>query len=247
MSEVLFIGTSDAFGAGGRRQSAILLRGPRGSALVDCGGTTTTGLAELGVARDEIDAILVSHFHGDHFSGIPLLLLACLYEDSRARPLAIAGPPGVEARVHELAVAMGHPIEGRPWTFPLRFRELWPDRPTEVGPVIARAFDTVHNPDASPQGYVLETGRERVVYSGDTGWFEALPRHARGANLFVCECTFHRPLAGFDYHLSHEELAARRDEFDCDRMILTHLGEDMAGRRGRCAFETADDGLKLEI
>ena len=45
MTEVTFVGTSDAFGAGGRRQSAIFVRGPGGAALLDCGGTTLTGLA----------------------------------------------------------------------------------------------------------------------------------------------------------------------------------------------------------
>ena len=75
MSEVVFIGTSDAFGAGGRRQSAILARAPGGGVLLDCGTTTSTGLCELGISRDEIDAIVISHFHGDHYGGIPILLL----------------------------------------------------------------------------------------------------------------------------------------------------------------------------
>ncbi len=99
MSEIVFIGTSDAFGAGGRRQSAALLRAPNGGVLIDCGATTSTGLCELGIERDEIDTILVSHFHGDHFSGIPILLLAALYEDERKQPLRIAGPPGIQMRV----------------------------------------------------------------------------------------------------------------------------------------------------
>ena len=60
MSEVIFVGTSDAFGAGGRRQSAALLRTGSGSVLMDCGVTTNTGLADLGIDRDEIDVVLVS-------------------------------------------------------------------------------------------------------------------------------------------------------------------------------------------
>jgi ribonuclease BN (tRNA processing enzyme) len=106
MSEIVFIGTSDAFGAGGRRQSAILMRAPSGSVLLDCGTTTSTGLAALGIERNEIDAIVISHYHGDHFGGIPILLLAALYEDARTRPLRIVGPPGIEARVRQLADAM---------------------------------------------------------------------------------------------------------------------------------------------
>ena len=93
MSEVAFIGTSDAFGAGGRRQSAVFVRAPGGGVLLDCGSTTGTGLSAMGIERGEIDTILVSHFHGDHFGGIPSVLLAALYDDERKEPLRIAGPP----------------------------------------------------------------------------------------------------------------------------------------------------------
>ena len=98
MSELLFVGTSDAFGAGGRRQSAIVARGDRGCLLVDCGTTTVAGLTELSVERDEIDAMVISHFHADHFGGIPLFLLAARYLDQRTAPIWIAGPPDVERR-----------------------------------------------------------------------------------------------------------------------------------------------------
>jgi ribonuclease BN (tRNA processing enzyme) len=247
VSEVVFVGTSDAFGAGGRRQSAIVLRGSSGTVLLDCGATTGSGLIELGIASDEIDAILLSHFHGDHFGGVPLLLLAALYEDERTRPLWIAGPPGVEARVRGLAAAMGHSLEGREWTFPIRFEELPAGRRCEVGPAHVESFETHHTPDAIPHGLVIEPGRVRIAYSGDTGWFDALPRHVAGSDLFICECTYHQNQTGFEYHLSHEELCEYRGHFDCGRMVLTHLGEEMAAKRGSCDFETADDGLTLKL
>ena len=245
MSEVVFVGTSDAFGAGGRRQSAIVLRGPSGTALLDCGATTGSGLNELGIAFEEIDTILISHFHGDHFGGIPLLLLSALYEDNRKRALRIAGPPGIEPRVRALAKSMGHGLDGREWTFPIEFTELPAGTRHEVGPVQVRSFATHHSPDANPHGLVLENAGTRIAYSGDTGWFDGLPAQVAGADLFICECTYHQ--SGFHYHLSLEELAERRDDFDCGRMVLTHLGKEMSGRRASCEFETADDGLKLRI
>src|SRR5262249_32167120 len=134
VTELTFVGTSDAFGAGGRRQSAIFLRGASGGVLLDCGATTGTGLHDLGIANAEIDTILISHFHGDHFGGIPLLLLASLYEENRKEMLRIAGPPGIEARVHRLAAAMGHPLETREWTFPISFEELPAGKRCEIGP-----------------------------------------------------------------------------------------------------------------
>ncbi|MGH0037817.1 MAG: MBL fold metallo-hydrolase [Myxococcota bacterium] len=245
MAEVVFVGTSDAFGAGGRRQSAIVVRGARGTALLDCGATTNTGLCALGIERDEIDSIVVSHFHGDHFGGIPLFLLAALYEDGRTRPLHIAGPPETELRVRALARAMGHSIESHELSFPLRFTEVTPGRVHPVGPVDITPFETRHQIEAHPHGYRVELGSETLVYSGDTGWFDALPRHVAGSNLFICECTLHRER--LDFHLSLEQIEARRTSFDCDRLILTHLGAEMSRRRQEVSIETADDGLVVKL
>jgi len=245
VSEVVFIGTSDAFGAGGRRQSAIFVRSASGGTLIDCGTTTLTGLQELKIAREEIDTIVLSHFHGDHFGGVPALLLASLYEDARQTPLCIAGPPGVEARVRALAEAMGFGVEEREWSFPLRFREIPCEAPIELGPVKARAFETHHTPDSIPHGLNLDFGTQRLAYSGDTGWFDDLPAQVAGADLFVSECTYAVP--GFEYHLNYEILLERLEHFDCGRILLTHLGSQMADRRGHCEIPTADDGLQVKL
>jgi ribonuclease BN (tRNA processing enzyme) len=245
VSEIVFVGTSDAFGAGGRRQSAIILRTASGTTLIDCGATTGTGLHALGISREEIDTILLSHFHADHFGGVPLHLLAALYEDERTKPLYIAGPPGVEARVRTLAAAMGHAIESREWSFEIRFSELPAGHEVEVGPARVRSFETHHSPESVPHGMIIESSRERVAYSGDTGWFDALPGHVAESDLFISECTYHEH--GFEYHLNHKLLLENRHRFDCGRIVLTHLGSEMSERRGRCEFETADDGLTLQL
>jgi ribonuclease BN (tRNA processing enzyme) len=245
LSELVFVGTSDAFGAGGRRQSAVFARGERGGMLFDCGATTNTGLSELGISRDEIDVILVSHFHGDHFGGIPAFLYASLYTDARRHPIEIVGPPEVEARVHALAHALGHHLEGQEWTFPIRYREIHPDESLFAGPAQIQAFATEHQPDSNPQGYRVALGQEQIAYSGDTGWFDDLPRQIAGSHLFICECTLHDAL--LDFHLSLEELREHRDDLDCGRLILTHLGHDMAERRGQIEIETADDGLAVKL
>lgn len=245
MKELLCVGTSDAFGAGGRRQSAYLMRSGRGSVLVDCGQTTTGGLSALGVAREEIDAILVSHFHADHFGGIPLFLLGSVFLDARRHPLWVAGPPGVEARVRRAAAALGHPLESQPFRFQVHFEEFGPETARPVGPVDVRAFETHHTPDSCPHGLILDEGGHRVVYSGDTGWFDGLPQQACGADLFLCECTL--DVRGYEYHLSLEELGERRQAFACHRFLLTHLGAEMRARNDHAGFEVADDGLLVRF
>lgn len=245
MTEVVCIGTSDAFGAGGRRQSAYLVRSEGSTVLLDCGATTPTGLALLGVEGAEIDAIVVSHFHGDHFGGIPSFLLAAVYVDARRRPLEIAGPVGVEERVRRVACALGHPIEGRPLGFELRFRELPTDVPVDVAGYEIRAFATHHAPESCPHGLLCRANGRTVAYSGDTGWFNGLPDRVRGADLFLCECTQARH--GYPYHLSLEELAPRRGDLDCGRILLTHLGAEMRARSDYRGFDAADDGLVVNI
>ena len=245
MSEVVFIGTSDAFGAGGRRQSAVFARGERGGMLLDCGGTTNTGMAQLGIPRDEVDAILISHFHGDHFGGIPAFLYASLYIDARKHPLQIVGPPGIQARVNGLADAMGHPLGGREWSFPIEYREIHAGETLAAGPAEIDAFATQHQPEANPHGYRVRLGREQVAYSGDTGWFDGLPGHIAESDLFICECTLQH--THLDFHLSLDELREHRDDLDCGRLILTHLGEDMAHERGQIEIDTADDGMVVKL
>lgn len=245
MTEVVLVGTSDAFGAGGRRQSAIFVRSDGRGLLLDCGTTTVTGLASLGIDRGEIDAIAISHYHGDHFGGIPALLLAAVYGDERSRPLHIAGPGGVEERVRGAASALGHAIDGRELGFELVFHELRADRALRLAGFELEAFATNHAPESCPHGLLCHAGGRTIAFSGDTGWFDGLPDHVAGADLFLCECTLER--RGYPYHLSLEELAPRRREFRCERLLLTHLGPEMRARSDYLGFEAADDGLALKL
>jgi ribonuclease BN (tRNA processing enzyme) len=245
MTEVLFVGTSDAFGSGGRRQSAYLVRTPSGAVLLDCGTTTGTGLATLAVERDEIDTIILSHFHADHFGGIPLFLLGALHQDSRHKPLRIAGPPAVEERVRQAAAALGHPLDEQDWSFPILFQELPAGAESETGPVTIRTFPTRHSPESHPRGIRIQAGTRSLVYSGDTGWFDEFPSRVNGADLFICECT--QVQKSYEFHLSLEELADHKNEFDCGKHLLSHLGEEMRSLTDFGGFEVADDGLVIKL
>jgi ribonuclease BN (tRNA processing enzyme) len=134
---------------------------------------------------------------------------------------------------------------GRPLPFELRFAELGADAALALGPARVAAFATKHDPEACPHGLAVEADGRRLVYSGDTGWFDGLPDCARGADLFVCECNFYE--RRIPTHLSYRELHDQRRAFACERMLLTHLGAEMTDRRGRLEIETADDGLVVDV
>ena len=216
MSEVVFIGTSDAFGAGGRRQSAVLVRGSRGTALLDCGMTTNTGLNELAVERDEIETILLSHFHADHFGG--RAARSCsrrkLPRSSARVPLLHRRPARRRAaRASGWPDAMGHPIAARSWasrsSFSRSSRRASGFRSS--APCQRRvAFETHHQPEAHPHGYPRRARRRhgqstRATLAGSPGSPSERQRQPTSSSA---ECTYeHR--AALDFHLSHEELVER--------------------------------------
>jgi ribonuclease BN (tRNA processing enzyme) len=84
-----------------------------------------------------------------------------------------------------------------------------------------------------------------VVYSGDTGWFDELPSRVNGSDLFICECT--QVQKAYEFHLSLEELAERKHDFDCGKHLLTHLGQEMRSLTDFGGFGVADDGLVIKL
>jgi len=99
---VTFAGSGDAFGSGGRYQACIHLRGSGGGdpVLLDCGATSLSALKRLGLDPGKIAAVFVSHLHGDHFGGLPFLILDGQFS-RRTKPLTVAGPPGLARRLTE--------------------------------------------------------------------------------------------------------------------------------------------------
>ena len=119
-----FLGSGDAFGSGGRLQTCMLLGATAGAGCWHCGATSLVALQAAGVDPATIDAILISHLHGDHFGGVPFVLLDGQFRRGE-RPLTMAGPPGVEARVGAAMEALFPGSTGVARRFDTTFVE-WP-------------------------------------------------------------------------------------------------------------------------
>ena len=89
--QLQFVGCGDALGSGGRSNTCFHVTGAGVNFLIDCGASSLAALKRLEIAHDEIDLVLITHFHGDHFGGLPFLLLDAQFT-CRTRPLVIAGP-----------------------------------------------------------------------------------------------------------------------------------------------------------
>lgn len=96
--QVQFVGSGDAFGSGGRWQTCIRLAASGKTLLMDCGATSLVALKTQRIDPNTIDAVVVTHLHGDHFGGLPFLILDGQFS-RRTTPLVVAGPPGTGARL----------------------------------------------------------------------------------------------------------------------------------------------------
>lgn len=190
-----------------------------------------------------IDAILVTHLHGDHFGSIPFVLLQQTFS-KRARPLAIAGPRGLEKRLRDLALSLYADFYEMPLTYPTPFH-AFDDGERDFGAARVTPLRVVHHPSSEPWGIRVRLGGKLVAFSGDAEWSDALPALADGADLFICEATTYEQR--WSGHLSAVELAARRDELRCKRLVLVHLGPEAVARRAEIALEVADDGTRLVL
>jgi ribonuclease BN (tRNA processing enzyme) len=242
---VRFLGTGDAFNARARCHASYLIQAPAGTVMLDCGPSALLAMRRDGLPVEAIDAVFISHLHGDHFAGLPFFLLSWIFDAPRSRPLTITGPPGTEARVGELFRAMYRDISQRPLPFPVHYVELSGGDRTQVGAIDLLPFAVPHQTTEVSLGYRVTLDGKVVLYSGDTGWTETLVTQSRGADLFICECCFFETRV--DFHLDYPRIAAERSRFGCRRLVLSHLGREVLARRDEIREELASDGLLIEL
>lgn len=242
------LGSGDPFGSGGRNQSGYLIQAGESRWLLDCGVTTLVALKRLGVDPASLDLVLLTHLHGDHVAGLPLLYHEFQHLRRRASPLGVAGPRGVKTRVEGIYRVLFPFKPGNGRRFRVVYKVLSPNRPfMPAGPGGPQVFPfpVRHQGNRMNFGYRIRWRGRELAYSGDTGWFPALPERVRGAHLFVCECTHAAKQS--EKHLSLSELRANRRGLDVGTLLLTHLGPELACRRRIPGFKLARDGMTIRV
>jgi ribonuclease BN (tRNA processing enzyme) len=241
--QLRFVGCGDAFGSGGRSNTCFHLTGERVNFLIDCGASSLPVLKRQGVAPDDIDLILITHFHGDHFGGLPFLLLDAQFS-RRTRPLTIGGPEGIETRLAQVMEALFENSSKTKQRFDLNIVTLSPETTVRLGEINVTPFPVAHGESGGPfLGYRIELEGRIIAYTADTEWTETLVPLGQHADLLIAEAyTFDRQVKN---HLNLKALEARLAEIKPKRLILTHMSDDMLGRA--VPYETASDALIVDI
>ncbi len=239
-----FLGCGDAFASSGRFNSCFYLEGGAEPLLLDCGATALVALKRADITPADVGWVALSHLHGDHFGGLPWLILDGRFA-KRSRPLVIAGPPTTQGRLEQAFEALYPGGTSAETPFELRFLELEERSPLELGPATVTPFEVVHNSGAPSYALRVQYGGKVIAYSGDTEWTDSLLDVARGSDLFVCECNyFDKHVPG---HLDYRTLSEKRAQLGCEHLVLTHMSDDMLGRLDQVDAEAAADGMTIEV
>lgn len=239
--KVTFIGTGDAFGSGGRLQTCILIDGLGIRFAIDFGATSLVGLRRQNVDPNSIDAILLTHFHGDHCGGIPFLLLDAMLGSKRTAPLTILGPPNTEAHLRNVQSALfpgSHVMEPK---FSLKYVEIAPDSNVEIASLTVSAIEARHTRETNPLALRVQIGDISIAYTGDGELTDKLVDLASAVDLLIAESYF------FDksvrWHLNYPDIRS----FDAKRIVLTHMHSNMLAQVDSVPEECAYDGYTFTL
>jgi ribonuclease BN (tRNA processing enzyme) len=185
--------------------------------LVDVGNGATGSLQACCDLLD-IDAIVVSHLHGDHYLDLINYTYVRRYHPrGTPPPLPVYGPPGIR---HHIDSAFGGGADDLLDTA-YAFTELH-DHRTELGPFTVDFLQMEH--PVETYGMRITDGGGLIAYSADTGATDRLVDVARDADLFLCEASY---LDGDDnppgVHLTGREAGTYAARADARRLLLTHL------------------------
>jgi ribonuclease BN (tRNA processing enzyme) len=243
--QVRFVGCGDAFGSGGRQNTCFHVTGASSNLLIDCGASSLPALKQSGIVRNDVDLILITHFHGDHFAGLPFFLLDAQFS-RRTRPLIIAGPEGIETRLTQVMEALFENSSKTPQKFELSVLPLEPQDTRSLAGVTVTPYPVVHGNSGGPfLGYRIEAEGRVIAYTADTEWTETLVPLGREADLLIAEAyTFETNVRN---HLSLASLQAHLAEIAPKRVILTHMSDDMLSRLETLPYTAAHDGLIVDV
>ncbi|MCR9143274.1 MAG: ribonuclease Z [bacterium] len=267
MNRVTVIGSGNAFNTDGRAHACYLVESDGGSnsdettsVLLDCGATSLYRLQQEGVDLNGIDAVLLTHFHGDHFAGLPFILLEMSLVCGRKRPLHIFGPPGVAAACQAI-VDLCYP--GFRFAFDIEYAVLdarSPEnaqtqqhgRPQSFQNFTIIPYPIEHRPESTGYRLVAKGAANSdggsFAFSGDALFDQQLIALVDGVDLALVELTMQEQWDPPVAHLALDEVRARGRELKAKRLVYTHITDDLARQVvAEGLGEVASDGLTLNF
>jgi ribonuclease BN (tRNA processing enzyme) len=186
--------------------------------LIDA-GNGSTGMLQRSIGLLDIDAVLISHLHGDHYLDLVTYTYARRYHpDGSPGCLPVHGPSDIKGHI---AGAFGRPV-GELLDEVYEFHPVQGAGRIGIGPFEVDVAEVNH--PVETYGMRITAGGRVLTYSADSGVSDELVKLARGADLFLCEASYlHGDDNPPDIHLTGREAGEHAARADVGRLLLTHL------------------------
>jgi ribonuclease BN (tRNA processing enzyme) len=216
--------------------------------MLDCGANSPLALKRADIEMASIDAIVISHCHGDHFGGVPFLFLDRMFIERGPKPVEILGPPGIGRRTTDLFEALYPSLSSHPKDFEILYRELEPGHTSSWRGIQISPYEVDHYSGSPSLALSVDDGAKRFAFSGDSAWCEGVTEAGREADLYLIECTTFGTKT--TVHLDYLTLAEKFETIGAKRYLLTHMSLEMLAAAdkidtSRCIL--AADGLSVVI
>jgi ribonuclease Z len=217
MPRLIILGSSSAIATAEHENTHLVIAGKERSVLVDCPNSPIVRLERAGVEPNTLTDLIVTHFHPDHVSGVPLLLLD-MWLMGRRTPLDVHGLAPTLERLESLMEF--HGWKKWPGFFPVSFHRVPPEEMTEV--LAGSEFRIVSSPVkhmVPTIGLRLEvnTSKKSLAYSCDTEPCDEVRRLAGGVDVLVHEA------AGMGLgHSSAAQAGMVASQAEAGRLLLIH-------------------------
>lgn len=217
--DLRFVGTGNAFAPEGLCWNGFLANNRY---LFEAPPQALMSLNRLGVDPNQLEAVIVSHHHGDHFLGLPFLILHWKYQ-GRVAPIRIVGPPGTEQLTHDIGERV------YPGLFEINYDIEWvvaePGNKLTVGALELEPVAVKHDTRLDLSlGYAARLDGRRFAYTGDTALCDAVLDLARGAEVLVSECASRDGQIDIHMNLVDDMPQVQAALGPDSHLLLTHLG-----------------------
>lgn len=248
--ELVVCGSAGTHPGAGRACSGYLLRTPGARVMLDCGNGSTLRL-QRHTPIDELDAVVITHRHHDHWADLVGIYYALRYHPEGQRSIDVYAPPGTRPFVAQLLSDDAAAVFGDVCAF----HEVSPGDRVTVGDVELAFTRSEHVvPTVSVRA---EHDGAVMVYSSDSAGGSQLIDTARGADLFLCEASWVGDAEDWPegVHLTARGAGEHARAADVGRLLLTHLwpsnDRDRTRREAAAAFDgpldLADDGQTWQV
>jgi len=242
--EIHFLGVGEACD-GSQPNTSILIKTAgkekAGRILLDCGFSTPHQYLSLNPPPEELDILWISHFHGDHFLGTPLLLL-WFWEMGRTSAFRVAGPPEIEDTIQQ-AMELAYPTLLSRLGYPLIFHEI-PPGPTQQ--IAAASWQTAYNDHSQPcLSLRLTLNDKSIFYSGDGRSTTATASLAESCDMIIHEAYGLGDLIPGHGSINACVEFARRA--NVDRLALVHVQRDIRRQSKQAIKDLQKSSPGLEI